>query len=315
MRRAYFLCSSTTAIFIISTELPTLVHAIGDSQPPHTINQYLVTALILLAFMVHNLTAQRDQPIPRFTGKSLEYMGLQELSDMEYSKLVYAMKELFCFQPVFERPQPKSSKRSRAWGGRLIKIDPIERLVPVMNDRYAHLTAATELEFPDSRRSGTYSLPHSCREAIKVMLDKFDSLPAWRHDQVIALQSISDRCKPITARIVDRLQRQGKPLPEQVIHLNSKRFVNVAFLCLLVDCLQWTDIALPHDFLFGHTTVGEIPSTGVHRPQQPEFSSAELHNRLAQMEARNPPLLWCGEQMTCAPRIGKFLQDPLNMPL
>jgi hypothetical protein len=117
IRRVYFLCSSTTAIFLISTELPTLVHAIGDSQPRHTINQYLVTALILLDFMVHNLTAQRDQTIPCFSRKSLEYMGLQELSDMEYSKLVYTMKELFCFQPVFERPQPKSSKRSRAWGG------------------------------------------------------------------------------------------------------------------------------------------------------------------------------------------------------
>jgi hypothetical protein len=107
-----------------------------------------------------------------------------------------------------------------------------------MNDRYTHLTAVIELEFPDSRRSGTYSLPHCCREAIKVMLDKFDSLPTWRRDQVIALESLSDRCKPITARIVDRLQRQGKPLPEQVIHLNSKRFVNVVFLCLLVDYLQ-----------------------------------------------------------------------------
>jgi hypothetical protein len=44
---------------------------------------------------------------------------------------------------------------------------------------------------------------------------------------------------------------------------------------------------MTHDFLFGYTTVVEIPSSGVHRPQQPEFSSAEINKLLSQMEATN----------------------------
>ena len=231
---------------------------------------------------------QSCKVIPRMMSPALESMNLGHLADLEYNKLYHELHSRLAFEPEFRQPDPKASGTPRTWGGRIMKSNILDRLVPVENNRAEHFRQAVHVTFPSRSTVGSYSLPPSCKQAITYMLTNSKSLPGWRDNQTQFLADFASRCLRYDKLIRCALLTHSGPLPEHIRTLEErKRHINLGLLCLLVDVLQWPDRSIVNDFMHGFPIMGEIPPTGVHRPQEPECSSSELASRLSETMSSN----------------------------
>ena len=106
---------------------------------------------------------QRSKVLPRMMSPALESMNLGHMTDLEYNKLLHELRSRLSFEPTFRQPDPKVPDTPRAWGGRIMKTNVLDRLLHVENNRAEHFRQAVHVQFPSRSTVGSYTLPPSCK--------------------------------------------------------------------------------------------------------------------------------------------------------
>ena len=115
------------------------------------------------------------------------------------------------------------------------------------------------------------ALPPDLDAAINKVCDDPEGITDWRADQFELLSSASLQVQELTLALQAK-QRQ------HVRHIAGH--VDLGLMAVLVDALEWPDIDLVRNFIFGFHIVGDIPDSGlfVHIPSEkrnPAFSQVQ----------------------------------------
>ena len=146
----------------------------------------------------------------------------------------------------------------RASGGSPLVLPPHERLVPVEDDKRAHAIAAAALPFPTPNL--TAAAEADLRAAVIYAVNRRDDLAEFRKSQMSVIDEVAHSLLPINEWLVSMVA--GSEHEHLVVG------TNLAFLAAWCDAAAWPDIAFVERWLYGFPIVGDIPDSGLFRPQE-----------------------------------------------
>ena len=166
----------------------------------------------------------------------------------------------------YSRPMVKPLGGLRASGGCPLVLPPHERLVPVEDDKGAHADAATRLPFPQA--SLTSAAEGDMRAAVSHAVRHRHSISEFRSAQMEVVNSVAAMLEPLSEWLTGTMAGAR--------HAHLLQGVNVAFVAAWCDARQWPDVDFVEKFLHGFPIVGNIPDSGLFRPQEtPPIVSAD----------------------------------------
>ena len=175
-----------------------------------------------------------------------------------------------CRRPYSRHGGSHRSARDRPMGSLLVQ--PLQlRRVPVAAGFRAHLDAATTLDFPLDSRLRASALPDDAACAISTAVELGADLETARRAAIARLRPLADRWRGVSSRVNREL------MPPSVYRIAAR--VNTIFMAIVVDALEWLDVALVAGFVFGFAVVGSIADSGEYRAVEPPVSHRE-HLRL-----------------------------------
>ena len=164
---------------------------------------------------------------------------------------------------TYVRPTARPTAGPRASGGRPLVLPPEERLVDVEDDKAAHANAAVLLPFPSP--SLTASASADLRAAVKFAVANRGSLPAIRSAAVSTAKAVAASLSDMSDWLAGLAA--GKP------HAHLVRGVQVAFMAAWCDAAAWPDVDFVRNWVLGFPIVGDIPDSGLFRPQDTPASA------------------------------------------
>ena len=158
-------------------------------------------------------------------------------------------------------------------------LPPHERLVAVDNDKAAHAEAASRLPFP--QRSAAHAADADLCAAVAYAVDHRESLREFRRGQLEIVDAVVESLTPMSAWI--------EQMASGTKHEHLVKGTNPAFLAAWCDARRWPDTAFLERWVRGFPIVGDIPDSGLFRPQeQPPTAPASAFS-----PANN--MAWCNE--------------------
>jgi hypothetical protein len=260
------------------------------------------SVLVGLIWMTSKRRKLRDRNVeqlgvvPRLHSACLAHFGMQ--ADQTYARLVYRIRLALVAGPDrFPYTRPATSPE-KAFSGPFNTT----RLVSVDDSKLAHADAAMKLQSVGSTDRFQHDITPQCAEAIRVMLQKGDSLPHWRRDQLRILGEVSRHA--YTANLHHRIREKARTAgaPSHVQELtgplrrsDGKTFPGVHFglMCILIDALEWPDDKLPYNMAFGFPILGEIPDSQVYKQIDPLLKMKDFRQQYTDTMATN--LAWLHE--------------------
>ena len=158
-------------------------------------------------------------------------------------------------------------------------LPPHERLVAVESDKAAHAEAASRLPFP--QKGTAESAETDVCAAVAYAVDHRDTLISFRKEQLAKVDAVVASLAPMSAWI-EKMAAGTK-------HEHLVMGTNIASLAAWCDARRWPDTAFVERWVRGFPIVGDIPDSGLFRPQdQPPTSPASTFS-----PANN--MAWCNE--------------------
>ena len=191
----------------------------------------------------------------------LDFTGTTAARAPVYTTAVRRLRQLLVpgCAGAYVRPQAKRHDGGlRAAGGRPLVVPPHERLVPVEDDQLAHAIAAAQLPFPHPS-IGAGAEPDLVA-AVKHAVRERHSLQEFRRVQLALVDDIS------TSLL--EMNRWLTGLAYSKLHAHLVSGANLAFLAAWCDAREWPDTAMVENWVLGYTIVGDIPDSGLFRPQE-----------------------------------------------
>ena len=191
------------------------------------------------------------------------------------------------------QPPAEASAGMRATGSRGKFVRDLEdRLIDVEGNPVQFVEKAKVVDIP--AWDDLYRLPPDCVDAVHVMLSKGPDIGAWRQRQVRALRMIARRAH----KLLDARLRAAVPSPASVHELNKD--LNVGFLLVLIEALDYPDKRLPLLMLTGMKVVGDLAGqgSGVYRPVAPDEPMHEFRERWSAFEDSHDEWLCANERRT-----------------
>ena len=164
--------------------------------------------------------------------------------------------------PPRTRPlqKPARAMRTSCEGGPFVK-PPHLRLCDESKDKCEHVEQSKALPFPLS--STRYELTPDCVAAIQTMAAMSgEELATWRCKQTRTLAAIAGSAK----RMTFNLFKDNQNVPASVKFLRDT--INVCFIAILCDAMQWPDVDVCRELTRGFSTAGDLRAqdSNVFRP-------------------------------------------------
>ena len=156
------------------------------------------------------------------------------------------------------RPMVKPQGDLRASGGCPLVLPPHERLVSIEDDKDAHADAATRLPFPQA--SLTAAAEGDMRAAVSHAVRHCHTISEFRSAQMEVASSVATMLEPLSEWLTGTMAGAR--------HAHLLQDVNVAFIAAWCDARQWPDVDFVEKFIRGFPIVGNIPDSGLFRPQE-----------------------------------------------
>ena len=202
-----------------------------------------------------------------------------------YADLVRRARLLACHPCRVEAPDQKPSARMRTSvaPGKFVK-DPADRLVDVEVGPADHwqkgILPSTE---PPSWRD-LYSLPPDVQFAVEQLLG-LDDIASWRKTRIHALSALARDAASLGGNM-----RRGTPGLDTLLKASTRQLpsvkllteqVNIAFVAVMIDALEYPDTLLPWLLASGMSVVGDITAEASHvyRPDAPIEPIEEFQER------------------------------------
>ena len=202
-----------------------------------------------------------------------------------YADLVRRARLLACHPCRVEAPDQKPSARMRTSvaPGKFVK-DPADRLVDVEVGPADHwqkgILPSTE---PPSWRD-LYSLPPDVQFAVEQLLG-LDDIASWRKTRIHALSALARDAASLGGNM-----RRGTPGLDALLKASARQLpsvkllteqVNIAFVAVMIDDLQYPDTLLPWLLASGMSVVGDVTAEASHvyRPDVPIEPIEEFQER------------------------------------
>jgi len=223
------------------------------------------------------LGPQPNFPVNGVTWKSAVLANLNFAQSSDYANLVAraraCMTQTSQQTPLRTRPNAKPIRGMRRTcdGGAFVKPDVNLRLVDEAKDKGKHIDKAIKAGFPCP--STRYCISSDCMSAIQCMaVTTGTDLSELRLRTVKALDKIASAARPITASWM----RLCSAAPPGVKDL--RKDMNVAFIAILIDAMEWPDVGLPRCLLHGFPLAGDLSAedSGLFRLKNPEDKAAEM---------------------------------------
>ena len=191
---------------------------------------------------------------------ALDFAGAEVSSSSEYVRAVATLRAHLVPGCVGSdsRPQAKPQGGLRASGGCPLVLPPNERLVAVESDKGAHADAASRIPFPKGNL--TAGAEGDLRAAVSYAVRHRHDLSEFRRSQMLVVESVARTLEPLNEWLIGTVAGAR--------HAHLLRGVNVAFLAAWCDARRWPDVAFVERFLYGFPIVGDIPDSGIFRPQE-----------------------------------------------
>jgi hypothetical protein len=160
--------------------------------------------------------------------------------------------------PVRVRKHQRVQRRMRASaeGGLFVKPETL-RLCGASEDKALHIEQALAADFPVP--SSRYELASDCVAAVQTMADMSGpDLSSWRKKQVGTLRRLAKKSRDLTSRIFEF----HSDVPPSVKVL--RRGINVAFIAILCEAIDWPDVDLCREITRGFRTAGDLRKQDSH---------------------------------------------------
>ena len=163
-----------------------------------------------------------------------------------------------------------TSMRSRTAPGKFVK-DPADRLVDVEVDPVTHWEKATSSSTEPPSWRDLYALPPDVQHAVEELLGIPD-VSSWRKQRISSLRSLAKDAASLggnqrRGRLgLDASLKSAANPPLSVRRLHER--VNIAFIAVMIDALEYPDTLLPWLLATGMPVVGDL-STGVSHVYRP----------------------------------------------
>jgi hypothetical protein len=190
----------------------------------------------------------------------LDFTGTQAAQAPAYRRAVQLLRASMLPGCVgtYVRPMAKQAEGPRAAGGRPLVVPPEERLVAVEDDKAAHAYDAAQLPFP--RPPITASASADLRAAVRFAVANRARLPAVRAAAVSSAETIAASLSDMSDWLAG--------LADGTPHAHLVRGVQIAFVAAWCDAAEWPDVDFVRNWIFGFPIVGDIPDSGLFRPQE-----------------------------------------------
>jgi hypothetical protein len=201
---------------------------------------------------------------------------------------------------VRKRQKPSRRMRASADGGPFVKPEGL-RLCKESKDKDIHITQALAALFPQC--SSRYELTPECVAAVQTMADMSGGeLSAWRRTQIAGLKTIAKKAAPIT----EAIYKHHADVPASVQAL--RREINVAFIAILCEACQWTDVDLCLGLTRGFSVAGDLREQDSHtfRPADELIETVGTHWELVDLGEVLPDRVCAHEGLTEALSGGKL---------
>ena len=173
-----------------------------------------------------------------------------------YARLVASAREALSPQAVAAQPRtrplqrPARKMRTSCDGGPFVKPAHL-RLCDESVDKCRHVLQSKAVPFPQP--SSRYELTSDCLAAIRTMASMSGAdLSKWRARQVRVLAKIADKAKRMSHDLFHGIQN----VPASVKFL--RRSINVCFIAVLCDAMQWPDVDICRELTQGFATAGDL---------------------------------------------------------
>ena len=188
---------------------------------------------------------------------------LQSLPPVYYAAQ-HRLRSLTLLSDFYQRPMGKSSVLEGAHGSKLVR-HPDARLIPESTSMPCHVAAATALSGGVQPEFDTVA-PRDLTAAIELCALHGPSLPEWRADRARALREIEDSLRDFAETVASFMSGSSAALGSHV---------NLPFMAACVVAIGWPDVRCVSRWFHGHATVGDIPDTGLFRPQFTDYAAPQ----------------------------------------
>ena len=227
---------------------------------------------------------------------TLQAFGIR--TDRAYHDLVRRARKALLFTSKVQAPDakvPTRMQRSATPGlfvrkpeDRLVAIececDEVEQLTCRCMARHCEAACATETRPPAWQ--DLYSIPPDVEAAVGAVLNMdLTSLAQWRQGRIHELRSIATKAASLSTSINRGRQELNTALkisaspPECVSRLTKD--VNIAFICVMIDAMEYPDTSLPWLLASGMPVAGDLTSqtSRVFRPVIPTEHPSDFGDR------------------------------------
>ena len=231
--------------------------------------------MISLVSQPAHTTALSPHPSPdiRMQRSAIDFTGTNVASSRAYADAVTILRASLVPGCVgtYVRPVAKPQQGGlRASGGCPLVLPPHERLVAVEDDKGAHAAAAAALPFPHP--SLTAVADADLRAAVKYAVGHRQDIAEFRSEQMSVVEKVARMLTPINDWLLSMVA--GAQHEHLVVG------TNLAFLAAWCDAAMWPDVSFVERWLHGFPIVGDIPDSGLFRPQeQPPTQPADTFSR------------------------------------
>ena len=212
---------------------------------------------------------------------ALDFTGTRVSALPVYAHAVETLRAIMVpgCEDRYTRPTARPQGGDRASGGCPLVLPPQERLVAESSDKAAHAAAAARLPFP--QKGGAKDADADMRAAVAYAVDHRESLSKFRSDQLVVIDAVVASLAPLSAWL-EKMAAGTK-------HEHLVAGTNPAFIAAWCDARRWPDTAFVERWIRGFPIVGDIPDSGLFRPQeQPPTAPASTLT-----PANN--MAWCNE--------------------
>jgi hypothetical protein len=195
---------------------------------------------------------------------------------------------------VRRRQKPCRRMRASADGGPFVKEEWL-RLCGQSKEKDVHIAQALATPFPQS--SSRYELTPECIAAVQTMADMPGrELATWRKAQVAGLKTIAKKAASIT----EAIYQQHTDVPASVKAL--RREINVAFIAILCEAIQWPDVDLCRGLTRGFHVAGDLRAQDSHtfRPADELEETVGTHWELVDLGDVSPDRVCAHKAVTQA---------------
>ena len=195
----------------------------------------------------------------------LDFAGTTASSAPAYVRAVQLLRESMVSgcAGTYVRPTARPGAGPRASGGTPLVMPPEDRLVAVEADKAEHALQASMLPFP--RAHLTASASADLRAAVRFAVANRAHLPAVRSAAVSSAEAVAASLSGMSTWLAGLAA--GSP------HEHLVQGVHLAFIAAWCDAAEWPDVDFVRNWVFGFPIVGDIPDSGLFRPQETPASS------------------------------------------